>query len=405
MDFIMMKGPGQVLKGRDLILFADDWGRHPSTPQHLARVLCEHNRILWINSFGFRAPQFTWGDVERIRRKLALMTVGRSADAPSPRLHQLHPFALPYYDMPLARSMKNQLLRHQVLRMTRRLGFERPIILAAHPLVADLLGTLGEASSYYLCLDDYPALPGAYRCAAALERAVLAKVDAVFSVSRQLQEARRPRTGESHFLPQGVDLDHFQGGTPDADDPLAGMPRPIIGFHGLLSEWIDVDLMVRCANAYPSMTFVVIGRCDVDPTALAACPNVRMLGPVPYRDLPGYIRGFDVGLIPFRVNQLTVASNPLKLIEYLALGVPVVSTDLPEVRRFQPHVTIGEDPDMFIAALAGAVGHTSEAARSARRQIAEQYSWRSVTEGMCAVIERVDAAKHGSTGPHNEAGR
>src|SRR5262249_39293502 len=139
------------------------------------------------------------------------------------------------------------------------------------------------------------------------------------------------------FVSHGVDVAHFSRALDPALAPpadAAGLGRPVIGFFGLLAEWIDLGLLAGIARARPQWTLLLIGKANVDTSALRALPNVRLLGQKPYATLPAYCRAFDVGVIPFRVDELTVRANPLKLREYLAAGLPVVSTDLPEVRKY-----------------------------------------------------------------------
>jgi glycosyltransferase involved in cell wall biosynthesis len=132
----------------------------------------------------------------------------------------------------------------------------------------------------------------------------------------------------------GVDHRHFRRAL-DADtivpDDLARLPRPILGFFGLIAEWVDLDLIAHLAARFPKGSVVLLGKATVDLSGLARFPNIHLFGRKPYADLPAYGKGFDVALMPFVVNELTLNANPLKVREYLAAGLPVVSTPIPEV--------------------------------------------------------------------------
>jgi glycosyltransferase involved in cell wall biosynthesis len=119
---------------------------------------------------------------------------------------------------------------------------------------------------------------------------------------------------------------------------------PILGFFGLLADWVDVELIRRIAERFPEATVVLIGQARTDVSRLTDVPNIRLLGQKPYSELPAYSAFFDVGLIPFRFNELTLAVNPIKLREYLSAGMPVVATALPDI------LTMGENPSLLTAA-------------------------------------------------------
>src|SRR5205807_7772486 len=132
-----------------------------------------------------------------------------------------------------------------------------------------------------------------------------------------------------------VDYDHFR----KALDPSTSVPeeiarllRPVSGYLGLIaSDWIDIDLLVHVARSFPHASLVMLGKITMDVSALERLPNVHLLGRKPYETLPAYCKGFDVGLLPFPISEVTLNANPLKVREYLAAGLPVVSTPIPEV--------------------------------------------------------------------------
>jgi len=132
----------------------------------------------------------------------------------------------------------------------------------------------------------------------------------------------------------GVDFHHFRKALDPATvvpPEIASLPKPVIGFFGLIADWVDVELMAEIAKRYPAGTLVVVGKATTDTSVLKALPNVHLLGRNPYEQLPAYCKGFDIALNPFRINELTLNANPLKVREYLAAGLQVVSTNIPEV--------------------------------------------------------------------------
>jgi len=137
-------------------------------------------------------------------------------------------------------------------------------------------------------------------------------------------------------------------------DDLKGAPGPIIGFWGLIADWVDLQLIRHVADAFSGGTVVLIGNSTTDMKSIEGARNIRFLGRKPYADLPRYAKAFDVALMPFKVNELTLASNPLKVREYLAAGLPVVSTAIPEVERLGV-CRIGKDADGVVREIAAAV--------------------------------------------------
>jgi hypothetical protein len=122
----------------------------------------------------------------------------------------------------------------------------------------------------------------------------------------------------------------------------------VIGFYGLIEDWVDLDVIRHMAAARPQWSFLMIGEVKTDTTAVRKLPNVHFLGRREYKLLPGYCKKFDIAVLPFVVNELTLAANPLKVREYLAAGLPVVATPLPEVQRLGALVHAASTPEEFL---------------------------------------------------------
>jgi glycosyltransferase involved in cell wall biosynthesis len=218
----------------------------------------------------------------------------------------------------------------------------------------------------------------------------------------------RARPGRpAHLVPNGVELAHFAAAarpeTPIAPE-VEALPRPVVGFVGTLQYWIDFDLVRFLALARPRWSFVLVGsrgrlgRVE----RVEGLPNVRLLGARPYRDLPGFLRGFDVCLNPYVLDDVARHASPLKLYEYLAGGKPVVSVDMPEARRFGEVVGIGRTPDEMLARLEDALAPAarSTAAVEARLRAVEPCSW----DRLFGQVESILAA-HLATPAPAAAGR
>ncbi len=155
----------------------------------------------------------------------------------------------------------------------------------------------------------------------------------------------------------GVDHAHFSRALDPALElpaPLKRLPRPVIGFFGLVADWIDLPLVRRVADAYPQASVVLLGKVVTSTAALDGARNVHLLGRRPYAELPAWCRGFTVAITPFHRNELALAANPLKAREYVAAGLPNVCTDLPELRQV-PGCTVARTGEEFVAAVGRAL--------------------------------------------------
>ena len=331
-------GEGRELRGRQIVAFSTDWDGDPLSKMHIMRILARDNRILWVNSIGNRAPRANAHDLQRVWKKLSSAT--RPVREVEPNLYVLSPLAVPLYGSEAARAANRELLRFQVKRAMAKLGFgQRPISWSFLPASAPVSGTLGEELVVYHCVDEFSAFSDTNgRHIAELEERLLRRAHLCITSAERLRESKARLNPNTVLVRHGVDFDHFVKAcdprTPVPED-IAHLPRPVIGFFGLVADWVDLEVFEACARRHPEWSVAILGKVapDVDVGGLRALPNVHLLGRKPYASLPGYCRAFDVALMPFKWNELTLNANPLKVREYLAAGLPCVSTPLPEVEQ------------------------------------------------------------------------
>jgi glycosyltransferase involved in cell wall biosynthesis len=328
--------PDAPLQGRDLVVFSNDWEGDPLSKTHIMRILARDNRVLWVNSIGNRTPRPTAHDIARLWRKASAALGGlREVER---NIFVLAPLALPIYGPPWAATANKLLLRGRVRRAMAHLGFRRPISWSFLPASAPVSGTLGEELVVYQCVDEFSAFGDTNAQAIArLETELLRKADLVITSAERLRANKAKVNPSTVLVRHGVDVAHFaKACDPRTEIPedLRRLPKPVFGFYGLVADWVDLEAFAACARAFPNGSVVLIGKVapKVGVSMLEALPNVHFLGRRRYDDLPAYCRGFDVALLPFRNNELTLNANPLKVREYLAAGLPVVASDLPEVR-------------------------------------------------------------------------
>jgi UDP-galactopyranose mutase len=186
----------------------------------------------------------------------------------------------------------------------------------------------------YDCMDELSAFKGAPAALREREAEMLSCADVVFTGGRSLYEARRNRHANIHPFPSGIDAPHFAQARNPVEDPKdqAGIPRPRLGYFGVIDERMDTGLLARIAEARPDWHLVMIGPVvKIDPADLPRHPNIHYLGGKDYKQLPAYLAGWDVALMPFAINESTRFISPTKTPEYLAAGKPVVSTPIQDV--------------------------------------------------------------------------
>lgn len=210
--------------------------------------------------------------------------------------------------------------------------------------------------------------------------------DIVFCASQIIYEAAAPKHPSVHLVRNAADDLHFSTTDPSSpallpsekDMRLCRTTEPVIGFWGAVASWLDYPLIRMLATERPQYTFVFVGQISCGgPNTLTDLPNVHWLGDRDYEYLPRYASYFDAAIIPFEVRKVTKAANPVKMYEYMAAGLPVISTDLPEV-RMQKHVRIGRSPAQFLRHLDEALLHDrSPELISSRKDAARHESWAS----------------------------
>lgn len=394
-------------EGTPFVVFGDDWGRNVSTMQHVFRHVLARHPVVWVNAIGHRVPTLQQKDLRRWLEKAGrllgrgtLLTTGMAAPGtPSPQV-LIEPMVLPWHHLGIVHRYNTSWLRAAVRRGLGRLGAsEPPVLVTGTPPSVGVVGTLGEQASIYYCMDDFLNHPHATGwMIRPLEARLLDRVDAVVATARALSESKTPASGRSYYLPQGVNYEHFAAPRPMPDE-LRRLPRPIIGFAGGISAFLDQALVRDVAARVTTGSIVLVGP-SYHPleNALASMPNVHVLGPRSYADLPAYVQAFDVGLIPYRVDPTTDTIDPLKLLEYLAAGIPVVTTALSEARKYAEVIRIADPAHRFADLVLQAISDDRSAARKQAQALAASHSWAHRAEEFLAIVEATIASRRRMTG-------
>jgi uncharacterized SAM-binding protein YcdF (DUF218 family)/glycosyltransferase involved in cell wall biosynthesis len=382
---------------RDIVCISSiDWDFIWQGHQEIMSTFAEQGqRVLFVENTGVRAPRAR--DLPRVGQRIRNWWRGtKGFRQERPNLFVYSPLLLPLPYSRVARTINRFLLSRALRRWMRATGFYRPIVwtFLPTPIALDLIEDLDPELTIYYCIDDLAASsPGARRIAAS-ETRLFEQADLVFVTSEKLRERAARVSGHVHLFPFGVNFERFDrvrhaGGPPPPD--LQALARPVVGYLGGLHQWVDQDLIAGVAARMPEATFALVGPAQMDVSTLERCPNVRLLGQRTHDVVPAYVKGFDVGIVPYRVAEYTLNVYPTKLNEYLVMGIPVVATDLPEIRRFNaehgPVVSVASDADAFSTAIRHALNDSSPADVARRVAVAHENSWESRIAAMNRLID------------------
>lgn len=369
-----------------------DWWYHPQGhgERQIMQRLARHMPVLWVNSIGMRFPRPGNSDLlwSRYLRKTRSVLKGLRRDPSG--VWVFSPLFIPCYS-PRALKMNGYILDLQVRLVCRVLGIRNPGAWVTLPTSAPAV----ELGRWYKIIfnrcDLFSNFPESDRDSIRdLERRLLKMADHVLYCSRALLEGERKLTGKGSYLGHGIDLTHFHGSPrKEREIPalLSGLPRPVVGFYGSLDTYtIDLSLLVKVARKISPATLLVIGLKAMDISELLRERNVVYLKQVPYEDIPRYAGVFDVGIMPWLRNPWIRHANPVKLLEYLALGFPVVAIGFPELEPYARLVYRADSHEAFLEMLAVAFAERDPALRRARRRAVSGRSWDELARQVLGLL-------------------
>jgi len=380
-----------VIENRIIVTLGSSWDYDPTSKHQVMKVLAERNTVVWINYHGTRRPRAGRHDLSGSWSVLS--RVARGVRSVSPSMVQMTPLVIPGARSAAARMLHERMLILQIRRAIASVedGNRRPIqVWSFAPDVPFLVGRLNEECFVYYCVDDYTQFEGfdTQRIAQA-ESELLQCADVVVTSSEPLWECKRQQREDAVLLRHGVDYEHFAQAwrsPPARPESLRGLLGPIFGYFGLIHHWVDVDLLAAVARRRPDWSFVLIGDCKVDVTAVRRLSNVRLIGRRPYNELPAYCAAFDAALMLFRQNAMTRCVNPIKMYEYLAAGLPIVSTPLPEANRYSQAIRFADSPEAFIQECEATLRETHPDRNRHISSLVAGEAWRSKVETLSAII-------------------
>jgi GT2 family glycosyltransferase/glycosyltransferase involved in cell wall biosynthesis/SAM-dependent methyltransferase len=352
-----------------------DWHFRHQRPQHLASALAASGRRVFYVSATLRSDRRAGFDLEPLDANKRLFQIKLYVEG-----HVVIYSSAPGVDT------VSQLLT-SIGEVLEWADSRQVISLIQHPFWYNIATVLPNSRVIYDCMDHHEGFGNTSAEVLSLERALLRDADLTVTTSEWLDQIVAEHTGRRALIRNASDFEHFAH-QPETTyhDPQG---RRIIGYYGAIAEWFDQELVEAVAKRFPHCCVLLIGADTVNARAmLGRLPNVKFIGEVPYEALPYYLYGFDVCLLPFKIVPLTLATNPVKVYEYLSAGRAVISVDLPEMKHFGELVRVAMSTDGFLSAIADVLDNPqSTAAISHRRMFAREQTWARRAD---ALIDRAE---------------
>ena len=399
-----------MLSGKDIVCVSSlDWGAMWTSKQQIMHRLAQTNRVLYVEEpVTMLAP-------------LKVPARWRRWSAVVPRLHRVDaglwtltpPPSLPFGNMKPAINRTNQALLARYVRWAmKRLSFAEEFVfwtyLPGSLALLDRLCSRGARTSpvpvVYHCVDEHSAFPGfvSREVVKGYDDDLTRRADLVIATAENLRRSREALNPHTYTVLNAADVEIFNRALdPELPLPadLAAVPTPRLGVVGMHDSRLDIEALEAIAQADPSWQIVLIGPVkpgQLDEARLRRRPTIHLLGEKPRAELPGYLKGLAVALVPYRAGELTRNIFPLKLFEYLAAGVPVVVGGLPELNRFTGIIGVAEEPQDYPHLVRAAIAEDGPEKRAARVALAAENTWDHRVEEISALVEAMLARKGGS---------
>lgn len=380
-----------MLEGRDILFLSGirwkfSWQRH----QQLASLFARRNRVLFV--------EMALSPANLLKEWSATLAHWRNWRQ-GVRVIQPNLFRFtgpPVF--PLGRtllsinSLNQRLVMSGVKRALMKLNMKNPLVWIADPYFSIFSRDHGQPLTVFDWIHDDPGKAGTFisRVYRELLDEVLKRSQIIFTPSRVIYKKYGENDERFSLVPNGVDFKLFEAAGPGQRPPeMAQISQPIIGFSGTVGPAVNLKLLEFLAKKRPDWSFVFIGEVRRVVRALRSCPNVYFLGPKKRSELPSYLGCFSAGIIPYEVNPSTETVHPVKTYEYLAAGLPVVSTNLPELGSLGDTIELAKAPDEFLDLLEKVLTEDSPEKKRIRKEKARANSWEGRMVTIEEAIERV----------------
>ena len=402
-----------MLKNENIICISSiDWDFNWQGHQEIMSTLARNgNRVLFIENTGIRTPTFK--DIPRLKKRFINWFKSiRGFREEMEDLYVYSPVILPFPYSKIARLINKFMLLKPLRRWMKTTGFYNPIVWTFLPtgIALDIINNTDKKLLVYYCIADFYELATSFKKVSKTEDELISKSDLIFAQGNVLKEKCKRLNDKVYVFPFGVKIEafeNFQRSSEEVPADIRNIKRPIIGYVGGIHKHIDLGLIRFIAENHPEWSIALIGPIQTDISEKSSLQNVFSLGKKDFSTLPNYINEFDVAIIPYNISEYTATVFPTKLNEYHALGKPVVSTDLPEIAKFNAEndnlVFIGKTYKEFVDCISNVLNSQSDKLANQRIVSARRNSWSTRIEEMSNLIE--NALEKKAKGPPDWQGR
>ncbi len=390
-----------MIKGKNIIVFGSDKWEYPGLQQTIMRLLSRNNRILFVNPLGTRrvSVKFSEFGIYFNRAIRIFQRDNNNGGEEAKKFRVCNPWMIPLVYNRAIMGLNKSIMHAQFSRLLSNLEFDKYILWVGTPTAASFLDIFDPSLIIYNPVDRYSEF--SFVDSAKIvdyEKHIASRADAIICTSDAIKKDLEPYNSNCFTVTHGVDVNHFHSALNNSSipDDMRNIPGPIIGYFGGLSERVNWELLNDVAIRYKDANMVLIGKKIPgikEMEQLKRKSNVHFLGYRDYKVLPDYLKQFTVCLIPYVVNDLLLAVDPIKLREYLAVGKPVVSVDLPEVRKLQDVLYIGKNNDDFVEKIGRAIKENNPSLTEERIRAAWRSDWGVKIEEIASIVDDTIARK------------
>jgi glycosyltransferase involved in cell wall biosynthesis len=342
-----------------------------------------------------RAPKLTKRDIikaiKKIKNMLSSLSTSEEKQGEKHNIRVCQPLMLPYLSLPGIRLLNNRSVVRHVRKKLNTHNMNSPIMVVTAPNACDYINHFNEKCVVYYCVDDFSEWPGVNKkLVKDMEDKLLNKSDVFIATSQNLYENIKIKGKKANLLTHGVDIKVFSTVQGKEHGLLTDIPKPRVGYFGLFDDRSNKRLLMEVAKLLPEMSFVITGEIETDISQLQKLNNIYFTGSVPYVELPEIARGYDICMLPYKINKLTDSIQPLKFKEYLATGKPIISTPIKEAIKLKEYLDIADTAEQWAELIRGNLISPSQIAREKRSLFIKSESWEEKSEQFLRFIFNPD---------------